>query len=197
MPQTQSGTKQVMTPKYKLKYPSIDCKCMFLFFRERQWGIQRNWQGCHFTQTKRRGGKYVKGRYGISRVGKSTSMLTLFESRYTKQPTCKRFSLLHGIINLTPLQAFHRHPAECNNMQQEKSVQACSMQQDPSPRTMILLFYIEGNNICCILLHWAWLGWENSENTFWFDVCTEFKKVLKLEIIPLFIKVASLHTSLA
>ena len=43
------------------------------------------------------------------------------------------------------LQSFHRHPAECNTIQQQ--IAGCSMQQDPPARTMVLLFSAEGNNM--------------------------------------------------
>ena len=60
------------------------------------------------------------------------------------------------------LQAFHRHPAECNNARTIKCA-ACSMQQDLPARTMLLLFTRVQQDaailyIYCILLHWAWSG---------------------------------------
>ena len=44
-------------------------------------------------------------------------------------------------------QAFHWCPAEHNAVKQQKSVQVCSMQQDPPARTMVLLLSAEGDKI--------------------------------------------------
>ena len=66
---------------------------------------------------------------------------------------------------LKPLWEFHSHHAECNTMQQQKSVQHAQCNKIHQLQWLFFCSFVlcRGKQdettfcICCILLHWAWL----------------------------------------